>query len=172
MLPVAYVGIRFCCKRFRQDDSNWTDQFIATLVLLWYLAFPSIVQKLTMLIMCTGKINNKQYLVVDPEIVCWEGVHLQIASVFGLFGLIMYVIGLPLLGLYILKNTDRSTPSAQLRYGILYDGYSKKFWYWEITVVLRKLAIILIGEFLDGQNQILSMLLVLFIVIYLSLIHI
>ena len=168
MLPVAYVGIRFCCKRFRQDDSNWTDQFIATLVLLWYLAFPSIVQKLTMLITCTGKINNKQYLVVDPEIVCWEGVHLQIASVFGLVGLIMYVIGLPLLGLYILKNTDRSTPSAQLRYGILYDGYSKKFWYWEITVVLRKLAIILIGEFLDGQNQILSMLLVLFIVIYIT----
>ena len=110
-------------------------------------ADPSIVQKLTMLITCTGKINNKQYLVVDPEIVCWEGVHLQIASVFGLVGLIMYVIGLPLLGLYILKNADRSTPSAQLRYGILYDGYSKKFWYWEITVVLRKLAIILIGEF-------------------------
>ena len=53
-------------------------------------------------------------------------------------------------------------------HGILYDGYSKKFWYWEITVVLRKLAIILIGEFLDGQNQILSMLLVLFVVMYVT----
>eukprot|EP00942_MAST-04A_sp_MAST-4A-sp1_P003603 g3603.t1 len=166
VLPIAYVAIRFCCKRFRSNDSNWVDQFVATVVLLWYLAFPSIVQKLTMLITCTEEINGVQYVVVDPEIVCWGGEHRDIALVAGLFGLLAYVVGLPLLGVYVLKTVDRSTSGAQLRYGILYDGYSKQFWYWEITVVLRKLAIILIGSFLDGQEQILSILLVLFLVIY------
>ena len=89
VVPIAYTAIRICGKRCRSDDGNLVDQFVATLVLLWYVVFPSIVQKLTMLITCTGKINNKQYLVVDPEIVCWEDVHLQIVSVPGLVGLLL-----------------------------------------------------------------------------------
>ena len=74
-----------------------------------------------------------------------------------------------------LYNQNSIRVGTSVRHSSQYLGYLYlswypwfSFWYWEITVVLRKLAIILIGEFLDGQNQILSMLLVLFIVIYIT----
>eukprot|EP00942_MAST-04A_sp_MAST-4A-sp1_P003014 g3014.t1 len=167
IVPFAYCGIH-CCRKIWPNDGHWKDQFVASVVLLWYLAFPSIVQKLAMLIRCTSRINGVRYAVVDPRVPCFVGEHSSVFWTSGFPGFVIYVIGLPSVGVYTLKHADRLSPDTQLRYGILYDGYSEKYWYWEVVVVLRKIAIILIGGFMDGQAQILAMQLVLFFVLFVT----
>lgn len=153
--PIAYVVITLFIGGNKKH-------IIATIVLLWYLAFPTIVQKLTALVICTGPIgpNNLAYFQLDPNIPCWKDTHINTVLTVGIFGFVFYVIGLPILSYMILKRLeDLELPDNRVKYGILYDGYSKEFWWWEIVVVSRKFSIILIGSLMTGTMQILSVLL-------------
>ena len=55
--------------------------------------------------------------------------------------------------------TDRGSMDAREKFGILYDGYNEECWWWEVTVVARKVVVIMIGAFLKGRSQILAALL-------------
>ena len=83
--------------------------------------------------------------------------------------MLVYAIGLPLAGYRTLRGTeDFSDSKTRLKYGILYDGYRDEFWWWEMTVVGRKIAIIVIGAFIEGTQQILTVLLCLAVLIFLT----
>ena len=168
VIPFAYCGICFCRSRFQSDHGTFKDQFVASLVLLWYLTFPSIIQKLFALITCTIPINGVRYVEVDPQIPCFVDEHRTMLLSAGLIGLLVYIIGMPMISLYVLKHVDRSKGRNKLRFGMLYDGFSEQYWYWEIVVLMRKIAIIVIAGFMEGEEQILAMLLVLFLVIYVT----
>jgi hypothetical protein len=87
----------------------------------------------------------------------------------GLIGMLVYVVGLPLAGYRALRGVeDLSDSTARLQYGILYDGYRDEFWWWETTVVGRKIFIIVIGAFLNGPQQILTVLLCVAVLMFLT----
>ena len=67
VIPFAYCGIRLCRSRFQSDHGTFKDQFVASLVLLWYLTFPSIIQKLFALITGAIPIKGVRYVEVDPQ---------------------------------------------------------------------------------------------------------
>ena len=91
-----------------------------------------------MLFTCTFAIDGVNYLQIDPSVACWEGEHLTVVLYFGLVGIIVYIIGMPLSGYIVLRSLeDKNSPEARLKYGILYDGYRDEYWWWEILVVLR-----------------------------------
>ena len=85
-------------------------------------------------------------------------------SVFGIVATIVYVLGMPVSGYLGLRWSDRSSIEAREKFGILYDGYNEESWWWEVTVVLRKISVICISAFLKGRSQILAALLVIAIV--------
>ena len=97
---------------------------------------------LSKLVSCTYSIDGEKYLKLDPSVVCWRDDHLNVVMTAGMIGLTLYVIGLPLAGFLTLRRVERTAPESRLRLGILYDGYSEKHWWWEITVVFRKVSII------------------------------
>jgi len=125
----------------------------------------------TDLISCTEVIDNEQYLKLDPEVVCWKGWHLLMFCFGGLFLLVVYIIGFPYISLRLLGKSDLKLPGNQLRYGMLFDGYNDKYWWWEITVIFRKLFIIIIGTFVKDTQQILCVLFVLAGLIFLTAYH-
>ena len=149
LVAASYGGIR----AIRGTRS----QFHATVILLWYLVFPSIVGKVATLFTCVP-LGEKAYLVLDPEVVCWEGNHM-VFSVFGMVAVVVYVLGMPVAGYLGLRWADRGSMDAREKFGILYDGYNEECWWWEVTVVARKVVVIMIGAFLKGRSQILAALL-------------
>ena len=69
-----------------------------------------------------------------------------------------------MISFYIVKHLDRNAPDNRLRFGILYDGYdSKHYWWWEIVIQVRKLGVILISAFVESRVQ--QILLVLFVIV-------
>ena len=166
LLPFLIVPLTiFCMKRIGGNK----EQIVATLVLLWYLMFPTFIQSFAKLISCTEGIGTEQlrYLKVDPEIVCWKETHLIMFCLAGLVSL-TYIIGFPVVGLYVLHKSDRELPENRLKYGMLYDGYNNQYYYWEITMILRKICIIVIGTFVADSQQILCVLFVLASLIFLT----
>ncbi|KAJ6253149.1 insulin-like growth factor binding protein [Anaeramoeba flamelloides] len=59
---------------------------------------------------------------------------------------VLYIIGIPLLILYLLiKNSKRLTEKQfDLKLGLLYSKYNKAFFFWEIIIMLRKLFLVII----------------------------
>ena len=151
--PLTYLGVKAC--------SGGNDEVVSAIVLLFYLMYPTMLTYFTDLISCTEFIGKEQYLKLDPEVVCWKGEHLMMFCTGGLLLLLAYIVGLPLASLHFLKKSDLSLPGNQLRYGMLFDGYNEKYWWWEITVICRKVFIIIIGTFVKDTQQILCVLFVL-----------
>eukprot|EP00942_MAST-04A_sp_MAST-4A-sp1_P009701 g9701.t1 len=166
IMPFLIVPLTiFCMKRIGGNK----EQIVATLVLLWYLMFPTFIQSFAKLISCTESIGTERlhYLKLDPEIVCWRDTHLIMFFFGGLVSL-TYIIGFPLVGLYVLRKIDRDLPENRLKYGMLYDGYNNQYYYWEIIMILRKILIVVIGTFVADSQQILCVLFVLASLIFLT----
>ena len=165
VVPLAYLGVRGRLWKRTYDRTY----FVSTMVLLLYLVYPTLVKKLTVLLTCTAEIDGTHYLQLDPSVPCWQGPHLLWAWSAGLTGMLVYAIGLPFAGYRALRGTeDFSDSKTRLQYGILYDGYRDEFWWWEMTVVGRKIAVILIGAFIKGTQQILTVLLCLAVLMFLT----
>ena len=70
----------------------------------------------------------------------------------------------PVISFLAIKRLDRTVPENWLKFGILYDGYdSKHYWWWEIVIQLRKFSVIFISAFIESREQ--QILLVLFVVV-------
>jgi hypothetical protein len=170
IVPFAYVGVR-CRKRGtdRTEHSSVHTYFVSTLVLLLYLLYPTLAKKVITLFTCNVVVDKTQYLQLDPSVPCWHGSHRLWSLSAGLVGVLAFVFGLPLAGYRALRGAeDLSDTKTRLQYGILYDGYRDKFWWWEMTVVGRKIVIILIGAYIKGTQQILTILLGLAILMFMT----
>ena len=47
-------------------------------------------------------------------------------------------LAMPAISFLAIKRLDRTVPENRLKFGILYDGYdSKHYWWWETVIQLR-----------------------------------
>lgn len=90
----------------------------------------------------------------DLEMKCWESYHMFWAFVVALPSLIIWGVGIPLASFVILlqKKQNLDKMSVRASYGFLYEGYQSKYFYWEMIVLYRKLAIITISVFLNRYS--------------------
>ena len=65
--------------------------------------------------------------------------------------IIVWGLGIPFFGFILLfrdrKNLDKLP--VKEKFGFLYRGYSKDFYYWEIVIMYRKIALIFISVFVQ-----------------------
>ena len=97
-----------------------------------------------------GDTSGPKYLVADPTIVCWENDHL-ILLVPGLFGLVLFLVGVPALYFYIIfkivRVHGREHPATKKYFGFLYYRFKPQYFYWEFVELGRKLNLSLLATF-------------------------
>jgi hypothetical protein len=81
-------------------------------------------------------VDGTLYLAMDLQEKCFSGRHQSYVLSVGLPQLIVYVIGLPVAGIFIVgKNRHQlHRPVIKYRFAMLYLGYCDDKWWWEITV--------------------------------------
>lgn len=64
--------------------------------------------------------------------------------------MICWGFGIPAFALYLLKKEEKriDNPIVRQQLGFLFRGYKLRFYYWEIVIMLRKIALIIIQSFL------------------------
>jgi len=144
------------------------DKFVTSICFLIYLLFPTVVKQAFGVFNCYT-IGGKPYLLADLEESCYQGRHIYYIIFVGVPQVLFYVIGLPLTGLYFLhRNKDRLNVFAvRARYSLFFTGYREDRYFWEIVVVIRKVAVIAISVFCNGIDPELQALLVLFLIMIL-----
>jgi hypothetical protein len=184
-LPIVYIImatfiifiLSLCyCKKKKKKMKNMTDSQInvfkannptclefftawekTAVVVGTFLSWPTIVEK-TLEIMNCQKIGEKYYLVKDVSVVCYDSQH-YIYLTIGYIGLILYGVGIPLLGFRLLYRYRFRLFDMQNRYdgstplSFLFLGYREKRWYYEFIIMGKKAGLILLSVFLRNYPR-------------------
>ena len=105
---------------------------------------------------------------------CWVSRHLGFALGFGVSGMALWVVGLPLWTFLVLRDKRAllANTSVRLQYGFLYNGYAPRSYYWEVVSLVRKELVAGVAVFLAQQGtlaQSFVLLLLLFLALLLTL---
>ena len=99
--------------------------------------------------------NGKYYMTMYPETTMGTTTHTTLV-VLGCIGCFLYVIGIPaVVGhiIYSARSQDRlANVSFLRRFGFLYRRYESKYFYWEIVLLARRLALTAVLVFLQDHG--------------------
>ena len=121
------------------------DGWIVTNVLVLYIFNPSIV-RLSLQMLQKKTICGIEYWSSDDTVVYNSNIHQTWIMTVVLPSLLLYgVVCVVLAVLYLGRHPDRRTNSKLMfRFGLLYSGFAEKYWWYELILYFRKVAIILI----------------------------
>merc|ERR1712178_460952 len=125
------------------------------MIVAMFLVYPSIAKAVFQLLTCQtffeGDANiQTNRLVIDTDIDCNQSEYFFPWFLIGIFGLILWVIGIPALALGLLIK-DRKilwTHRARHLLGFLYNGYELKYYWWEVWGMYRKAFIVMVAVLL------------------------
>lgn len=147
------------------------DEFVATLIILLFIAHPSLVKSQFSAFSCREIDPGEYWLVENLDIECWSGEHLFYALNFALAGIVVWGIGIPAICLHFLNLSSRRLDeiSVRLKFGFLFNGYNYKHYYWEFVILYRKIIIICCSVFLANYLSVEVQALTVMIILLLSL---
>lgn len=85
------------------------------------------------------------------EIECFKGSHRFWSFYIAIPSIIIWGLGIPFFA-YILLRLDKdklNREDVKEKYGFLYKGYKKEFYYWEIIIMYRKIVLVVIAVLID-----------------------
>ena len=61
--------------------------------------------------------------------------------------LVVWGLGIPLFAYLLLKNVENTLTKVETKekFGFLYNGYKKEYYYWEVIIMYRKIIMVVIS---------------------------
>eukprot|EP00347_Sterkiella_histriomuscorum_P024040 403332515 len=153
ILFLASFAVWYLISKIKKEKGVLRTKAISTLVILLFLVHPSLVSNYLKIFNCVdidGESRNKDNL----EIECNSKSHELWKTVVTLPAIIVWGLGIPFFA-YLLMFTRRNQLEAiQTRsmFGFLFRGYKKRFYYWEIVIMYRKLIFIFVSAFVVSEG--------------------
>lgn len=120
---------------------HWSTYTISLLVLS-YLLYPTISREALRLLNCSSPVEGKQYLKVDYRVECGTAEH-SLHSALAVVVLLGFSVGLPVYSYFALrKDQRRAAATGRHLFSFLSDGYRARYYWWETTVMVRKLVLV------------------------------
>jgi hypothetical protein len=139
---------------------------MSTLVIVLFLVHPSIVQFMFHNFKCMD-IDGEDRVQDDLEVICWNAEHKLFSYFIALPSIIVWGLGIPFFAFSLLTKVRKDLESVTTieKYGFLYRGYRKDFYYLEIVIMYRKILLIFISVFVSSLGVIAQALVVFMVLI-------
>jgi hypothetical protein len=137
-------GLVALCKR----NMNYLRIHLpTTLVFILFIAYTYIINPLLLFISCHHMEEDSWWLVDDYGVECWTGDHLDFIYSTFVPALLIWGIGLPVFFVTLIYKMSGRLHELDIAVIMNYfmRGYKEKYFYWELVIMARKLALILIG---------------------------
>ena len=140
-------------------------QFIATIIIVMFLAHPNILRMMLSAFACTEIEKGEYWLLDNMDIRCWAEEHAFYATFVAFPGLLVWGIITPgIVLILILKNRkDLEIGSIRKRFGFLLLGYKRSTFYWEFIILYRKVLIVFVSVFMSSISTMIQALVACFI---------
>ena len=163
----TFWGVSGCLKKL----SFQSGKAIATLVISLFTVHPNIVQQMFNDFNCDD-VDGQSVVYTDMTIQFWKSAHTFWSLFVALPSIVVWGLGIPFFAL-ILMFRERKTLDeivTKEKFGFLYAGYQNQFFYWEIVIMYRKIAMIFISVFITPYGVIVqAMIVFLLMIIFLIL---
>ena len=166
VVVLYYIYVHaFACKASRpksrlvfksQERRALTDRALRIFFWILLVSFPAASTKAMQHFKCIQLDEQVKWLDVDYRVRCGSASHFT-HMLPAVLGILMYPIGVPLLLLCLVcqQRQHLNHPLVEERLGFLYSSYKKKYYYWEIVEIVRKLlltsCIIFVGDGTSSQ---------------------
>lgn len=166
---IVWSAISICSR-----VANIWHKVVASLVMILFIMHPSLTKAMFALYSCKEIKPGELWLVADFSLRCWNTEHIRSILIVSIPGIVVWIIGLPVVCLLILYRLRRGLldPMTQLKFSFLYKGYHQKWYFWEFVILYRKVALVCAAVFLSTvaiMVQALSVLAVLLIALFFQL---
>jgi len=158
ILVIVFWCFHSCfCHKKSKSGAGSMDKMIGSMLVLYYLTFPSMLQGMTQAMSCTtyGPRNDpvsKVLLDGALDVECYGNDHIAMLSGVVIPSFFVFVVIVPFLVVYsmhreylghrLLPHQNHFNPISCYRYGFLFLGYEQEFYGFEILVMLRKAAFV------------------------------
>ena len=94
-------------------------------------------------------VDGENRLEADLQLYCWSPQHKFFSLTIASPSIAVWGLGIPLFGLIllILERSKLETLQVKEKLGFLFRGYRKSFYFWEIVIMYRKIAMIFISVY-------------------------
>ena len=118
------------------------------MVILLFMVHPNIISYMVQNFKCMD-VDGDNRLLSDLELKCYSTQHRLFSISVAGPALLVWGMGIPLFGLVllVLDRQKLETKAVKEKLGFLFRGYTKTFYYWEIIIMYRKVALICISVF-------------------------
>ncbi|TNV88096.1 hypothetical protein FGO68_gene15873 [Halteria grandinella] len=141
---------------FIQAGSSLKGKIVSTIIVVLFLIHPTITREMFNVFNCKD-IEGVSRLYGDFEVLCYQGIHSKVAYSIALPSIIVYSLGIPMIGMGIIWVNRKVLDKVLVRqlYGFLYNGYRVGIArYWEIFIIYRKITLLFIQIFLIQRGKI------------------
>ncbi len=155
ILPLIIAGFSYLFwiiyKNCKKDKPNIIGKLMSTLVIGLFLVHPNIVQMMFFNFKCKDVDDDKR-VQDDLQIICWSREHKFFSFTVAIPSILVWGLGIPFFALILIQRVKNQLDSvdARERFGFLYRGYRKSFYYWEIVIMYRKIGLIFISVFISA----------------------
>eukprot|EP00945_MAST-04E_sp_MAST-4E-sp1_P007392 g7392.t1 len=170
----AWVFWRVLClcrrRGWTSGEPSYQDKYVATVVFLLFLLYPTMCNA-SFALLSFKEVNGQLFLHADLQEPYMSGRHLLFVLLLSVPQL-AFVFGLPIVGYLILRKHHRAKrlheSRVQFRYGMLYNGYQYKCWWWDMVVAYRKATISFVTNYVPSSVEIHVLLFVLTLSLFLN----
>ena len=168
------ICLSTCCRKEKKSNITVVDKAIGSLVILFYLMFPSIMTSVTSMLQCTsyGDSTNDRGFTIDTRILldaelsieCYQPQHVAYIMSVAVPGMLVFVVIVPVTIIFKMRyHAKRSEllayqpnfkANVSYRYGFLFLGYQENTYAWEVLVMVRKAAFVVVAGFLRTYGPI------------------
>jgi hypothetical protein len=151
----------------KEAASQYMDKYTSAVCILFFIMHPSLVRETLYLLACIQLEEGFSVLRAYRGVVC-DATHANWVVFVAVPSLVLWAVGLPVYAFYRLWRLSKTASKdfgeddeqanrlddadIQRKYGFLYRGYERKFFYWELVVTARKVGMILIAVMLEGYG--------------------
>ena len=138
-------------KLCRRSSSFYRNMVISSITIIYFF-YPSLTEKVIGLFNCKT-IEDESRFYYDLELICWKGLHTYFAIIVGLPMIMLWVLGIPMLGITFLTVKRKSIEHTKFKknFLILYQGLKPNRYYWEFINALRKVIILIINVLIPSD---------------------
>jgi predicted outer membrane repeat protein len=159
VLILMWGGIMKLLKRPISIESMKITLVTAVVVVLFFV-LPTITQQAFGMLSCIklGVSADDYYIVDNMDEQCWGSQHMFYLGLVCLPMILLYVFGIPLFSFRILWLSRFALHTAEVKqyFFFLYTGYESEYWFWEYTIVARKIVLVAISVFFQTNVQLQS----------------
>eukprot|EP00760_Papus_ankaliazontas_P016627 PhM_4_TR16815/c1_g1_i2/m.104511 len=154
MFPTRYKTFERELKRYGRSFSA-KEIFSVTVLVLVFLFYPRLMTQIAIMLKCREiKSIERSFLAADMRIECGTSEYESYKRLAQMF-FFLYGVGIPLLGTIVLyrKRHKLLTQGVMSKFGFLYSGYRLTRYFWEFVIMLRKMLVVFIIVFYDGNHN-------------------